>query len=898
MAHEGIEERVVAARAASRTALPAQSTPFLGRERELAEVGDLLARDDVRLVTLTGPGGAGKTRLAIQAAAERAAAYADGVVFVALAPVRDPALIAATVTEALGLADQPGVAPADLLREHLAERELLLLLDNLEQIASGAPLIGGLVAACPALTVLAISREALRVAAEREYPVPPLEESEAVQLFLERARAVRPRFTADGQVADICRRLDHLPLAIELAAARVRVLSPAQILARLDRRLPLLTGGPRDVPERQRTLRAAIDWSHDLMGAGEQRLFAHLAVFAGGFSLDAAERVAGADLDRLQALIDKNLVRREGERYGMLETIREYALERLEARGEAARLRARHAAGFLELAERAAPELHRARSDRLWLEVLEEDRDNLRAALRWLVHRGEGTGAQRLAGALCAFWHDRGPVSEACEWIERALALSAPDAIRAVTLCRGSLLAAYGGDLGLARAWAAEGLPLARAAGDRLSVIAALTALGGVEVSAGRRADGMRLIEEALEVARESGDDWAIAATLVTILSTDVDLDPARAVALADEAGRLRGISASARAMIDMCRGFVAEQHGDVEAAISLYRDSIAVAREIGFDKACAALENLGFLELRLGDLDEAREHLHEALDLAGASGARGMAAGSIAYLALLAGADGDPLRAALLRGAVERYRRTVAEVPLTEFIDGTFDGYLEAARAAAGEAAWAEAYERGTALSLDEVRAAVTEDRRRADLRAAADGTLTIVFSDIEGSTALTERLGDRRWLEVLRAHDAFVCREVERHRGRVVKSRGDGFMLAFRRPAEALSCAIGIQRACARWNQTQAGAALRVRIGLHTGPAIPHQGDYYGGAVNLAARIADRAAGGEILVSAAVRDAVGPRRDCGFALSAELELKGLSGRHAAYAVTWAPEPAAAPVR
>jgi predicted ATPase/class 3 adenylate cyclase len=883
-----LESRLADARVAGRTRLPAQPTRFLGRDRELGEVRELLARDEVRLVTLTGPGGIGKTRLAVQAASDSAARYGGGVAFVALAPIREGEFIASTVVDALGLADQPGLDPERLLLDHLATRELLLVLDNLEQLADGAAFVARLLSECPGLTVLAVSRGALRLSAEQRYPVPTLDDGDAVALFVERARAVRPGFTFEPEVVDICRRLDALPLAIELAAARMRALSAAQILTRLDRRLPLLTGGPRDAPERQRTLRAAIDWSHDLMSADEQALFARLGVFVGGFTFDAVEGICDGDVETLLALLDKSLVRFSADRYAMLETIGEYARERLAERGDTEVLRARHLRWFVELAERAAPQLRSDQQDRFWLDALEVDRDNLRAALRWSVDGGHGESAQRLVAALFGFWHDRGPAGEARDWFAQALALPAADETRAAALTRGSLLAMWAGDWAHARDWAREGIELASRTGDSLGVVTALTTNASLAVVEQRPADSLTLLEEALPIARETGDEWAIAVTIASILSAHTQIGAARRAALADEAAGLRHISATARAMIQMCRGFVAEQRGDDEEAVSLYRDSVALARELSFGMAAAPMLNLAMLQIRGGELEEARDLLYEAIDRAMAAGLNFLVAGAVAYLSVLAAADGDPTRAATLRGAVERYRETVADIGLTEFQDGTFDEYLASAREAAGAAAWGRAFERGHALSIDEAVALATSERTRFDPHAAADGTLTIMFSDIVGSTAMIERLGDRRWLEVLRTHDAIVCREVEFHRGGVVKSRGDGFMLAFSRARDALACAVAIQHAFAEHNAVRADAPIRVRVGAHTGTAIPHEHDYHGRDVNLAARVVDRAAADEILVTEAVRESVGADAEFVLVPRDVLDLKGIPGRHAAYAVAW----------
>jgi predicted ATPase len=354
------------------TNLPVQPTTFLGRERELAQVVALLHDAKVRLLTLTGAGGTGKTRLALQAAAESADAFPDGVFWVALQALRDPELVAPTIASTVGARNG--------LAEHLALRRALLLLDNFEQVIGAAHALRDLCAAAPQVKLLVTSREPLHLAAEHEYSVPPLREREAVELFGERARAVKSDFVEDTAVLEVCRRIDCLPLALELAAARAKALSTRDLLRRLDKRLPLLTGGPRDAPERQRTLRATIAWSYDLLEPEEKRVFAALAVFVGGCTLEAAEAVCQAGVDAIAGLVDKSLLRREGERYVFLEVIGEYALERLEERSELEQLRSRHAEYYLELA-RSVEDLIRSPQAAALLDRLERDHENLRVAL-------------------------------------------------------------------------------------------------------------------------------------------------------------------------------------------------------------------------------------------------------------------------------------------------------------------------------------------------------------------------------------------------------------------------------------------------------------------------------------------------------------------------------------
>jgi predicted ATPase len=395
------------------TNLPIQPSALVGRERELGDVAALVASS--RLVTLTGAGGSGKTRLALQAAAELAEEFADGTFWVSLAALSDPALVGAAIGEALG-------AKGDLA-EHVADKHMLLLLDNFEQLIAGAPVLSLLLQAAPKVHLLVTSRGPLRLDGESEYDVDPLPDDDAVTLFRERAIVAEP----EEAVREICRQLDGLPLAIELAAARTRVLPPDRLLDRLAKRLPLLTDGRRDAPARQSTLRATIEWSYELLTPEEQQLFARLGVFAGSFELEAAEAVAEASLDGLAALVEQSLLRRtDFGRFFMLETIREYALERLEASPEAEELARQHCEYFLELAEDTETEARGPREAE-WLRQLKSDQGNFRAALSWSLERGEKELALRLAGALHSFWYHAGFLVEGRRWAERALEAVADD---------------------------------------------------------------------------------------------------------------------------------------------------------------------------------------------------------------------------------------------------------------------------------------------------------------------------------------------------------------------------------------------------------------------------------------------------------------------------------------
>jgi predicted ATPase/DNA-binding SARP family transcriptional activator len=404
------------------TSLPVPVTPFLGRACELADVTSALRREETRMLTLTGAGGSGKTRLALRAAEVSRSDYPDGVWFVAFADIADPELIAPTICQALQLGEQIELTPARRLQGWLAHRRLLLVLDNLEQLAEGACVLGELLAVSAGLTLLVTSREPLHLAAERQYDVPVLARGDAIELFTTRAQAVKPSIEIDPEVAaGICERLDCLALAIELAAARTKALAPGDMLTRLDTRLPLLTGGPRDAPPRQQTLKATIDWSYELLHEEQRRLFARLSVFAGGCTLAAAEGVCGAELDTLQGLVDRSLVRHDGERYWMLPTLREYALERLEQTGEAKELRRLHARWFVELVHSegqdarapAMPSLHNRVRDEL---------ENFRGALEWSAKSGDSEAVARLACPLTFhWWLDQGQLQEAQRWVEVAL---------------------------------------------------------------------------------------------------------------------------------------------------------------------------------------------------------------------------------------------------------------------------------------------------------------------------------------------------------------------------------------------------------------------------------------------------------------------------------------------
>jgi len=565
------------------TNLPIPSTPFLGRERELGEVLRLLSREDVRLLTLTGTGGTGKTRLAAQAAAELAAGYPQGVWWVPLASLRDPELMLATAGRALG--SKNGLA------EHIADKRLLLLFDNFEHLIEAAADLAALLTSCPHLDLLVTSREPLHVTSEQEYPVPPFVPEEGVDFFLARARAVEPDFPVDEAVPEICRRLDDLPLALELAAARVKALSTQQILARLDQRLPLLTGGARDAPERQRTLRATIEWSYELLSEEEQRLFARLSVFAGGCTIGAAEEIAEADLDVLHSLVDKSLLRRTDERFWQLETIREYAVERLEADGQAQELRLRHANWHLALAEEiASAEAVEGNYDRL-----EQEHDNFRAALDAFRRTSDSTSELRLVVHLARFWYGGGHLREGLMRLDEVLGRVDPVPERDKLLAHyyASAIALSRGDLERGEAHARAELDMSRALGARDFGVWALVSLGHVERSRGMLAGARVSYEEALALARELGDNAEVAAATgalgqVALLERDFE----RAVDLAqqsiDLAASAHWDSGVANGLIELAHAQLAQ--GRIAEASAAVREAVAVLERVPFPEVAAAL--------------------------------------------------------------------------------------------------------------------------------------------------------------------------------------------------------------------------------------------------------------------------------------------------------------------
>jgi predicted ATPase/class 3 adenylate cyclase len=551
-----------------RTNLPIAATPLLGRTRELRELTEAL-RDGNRLVTVTGAGGSGKTRLALQVAAELNDDFTDGVFFVPLAAVSDPALVEPTIAQVAGV-----LRVADL-----RELDILLVLDNLEHLLAAAGTLSALLAQAPNVKLLVTSRARLRVSAEHEYPLEPFPEADAVAFFVERARTVRRDFQADEAVREICRRLDGLPLALELAASRVKVLDPPLLLERLGSRLPMLTGGSRDAPERQQTLRATIEWSYELLEGKLQTLFRCLAVFSGSFSLDEAERAASATFDDVAALIDWSLLKSIGEgRFLMLETIREYARELLEQSDEYEQISEAHLEVFLELAEEAERELVGPQQVR-WYERLNVEQDNLRAALEFACASGDGERALRLAGSLWRFWWNRGQLDEGQRWYDRAFAVGAaatPPA-RARSLLGASHMSEARGDSERTRVLLEEAVEILREADDAWRLVIALAHLASVQPN---RADQLALNREALEIARVAGDRRNVA-------------------------------------MLTHNLAYGAESDGDLEQAGALLEESLAESRSIEDTYGMgASLADLARLELRHGNTNGAAAKMRESFEL------------------------------------------------------------------------------------------------------------------------------------------------------------------------------------------------------------------------------------------------------------------------------------------
>jgi predicted ATPase/DNA-binding SARP family transcriptional activator len=756
--------------------LPSPPTRLIGREREVQAVFERLQVSGIRALTLLGPPGVGKTRLALAIANALRFDFEDGVRFVELAPIDNPALVPQAVAQALDVKDQSGQPPAEAVTTALHDRHLLLVLDNFEHVLDAAAFVAGLLAACPALRIVVTSRVPLGIRAEHQFPLPALSlpetrasfeviaASPAIQLFVERAQAAQTGFALTAEnadaVADICARLDGLPLAIELSAVRARTFSPAELLKHLDQRLKTLDHGPRDLPARHRSLRSAIQWSYERLSEGEQRLFAHLGVFSGGCTAEAARAVTGAPhpiQPLLETLHEASLLQihlgLNETRFTQLETIREFAVEQLAAQGALVEAQRRHAEYFLSLACEAEARLV-GKDQAAWLERVAREHANMRAAMGWSLSQGNDLGL-RLSSALNHFWSVRGLTREGRRWLEEGLAQSkeVPDSVRAKALWSTGRLALIQGDLtsaqamlgeslqlytqledlsGLGRAhvnlgWLAlerglhaeaqshlqEGLACYRRLGDERATASALNGLGLVGTRMGEYEAARQYYEQTLDIVRRTEDSHFEAVVLNNLgesLRAEGDFDAARRNLEASRAMFARLGNSNGLAMVLVNLSELDELSGDLASAQQRCAEAIAISEIRYMANAGHVLNALGRIERRMGNLDIAHAHHREALTLRYGAGNQWGVAVSLLGLAYVAGAARQFVRAARLMGAAEALRQAIGS-PLEPALTAEHQAAVAALQAALGESTLARAWAEGRALTVDQVVALARGD-------------------------------------------------------------------------------------------------------------------------------------------------------------------------------------------
>jgi len=692
------------------------TTALIGRDQRIAEAVTLLSRDDVRLLTITGPGGIGKTRLAEAVAAAAGDRFADGVVLVPLQAVDDPGLVVGTVARSVGLFDFEGDLSQRLV-DHLRDSRMLLLVDNFEQVVGAAPSLAAIVSASPGLKAVVTSRTRLRVGGEQELPLEPLARDDAVHVFIERARAVRPDFAPNEPeleaIGEICDHLDCLPLAIELAAPRVKMLSPQTMLTRLEHPLELLTSGSQDAPQRHRALRDTIGWSVELLDDDGRTLFRRLSVFAGGCTLDEVEDVCGGTIDGLGALVDASLVRSDGERFAMLETIREYAAEQLEASGEALEIRAAHARTYLRLARLAAAALG-GPEQRRWRARLAVEHDNLRAALRFALDDGDEESALGLCLALWRFWLERGYLGEGRLWLQEALALGTePTATRAQALTANGVLSHYQADYGVADELCQEALELSRSLGDPRGVADALTG-----VALGRRARGAyeeaeAHYREALSIYGELGDEEATARTLdrLAIVLT-IAADEARGRELFERSLEMfRRLGDSTGVALCLHGLVMARVPGNPALARAQIDESLEILRGLGDRRNLAkVLWSAAEVAREVGEFESASAYLAESLTLMVEFGDRWFCGVLLESASELAAVSADPERAARFLGAADGVWKAIGVPCPPEFqirhdvVVAKVDAHIGADRRAS---AWEEGRRLPLSATIEQISAA-----------------------------------------------------------------------------------------------------------------------------------------------------------------------------------------------